>query len=41
MTLIPLQCQSRQFSIGTMDILAEFQLMHTNLTSKQGNVLHA
>ena len=33
--------QSRQFSIGTMDILAEFQVMHTNLTSKQGNVLHA
>lgn len=33
--------QSRQFSIGHMEVLAEFQLMHTSLTSKQGQVLHA
>ena len=33
--------QSRQFSIGNMEILAEFQSMHTNLTAKQGTIIHA
>ena len=33
--------QSRQFSIGNMDILAEFQSMHTSLTAKQGTIIHA
>lgn len=33
--------QGRQFSIGNMAVLAEFQTLHTCLTSKQGSITHA
>ena len=33
--------QARQFSIGEMDILAEFTTMHSNLSAKMGNITHA
>jgi hypothetical protein len=33
--------QGRQFAIGQLDVLAEFQAMHTSLTAKQGAIIHA